>query len=131
MIVANAFLNYLAAAIAGSSNLALMRYKELKEGIDVQNKKGNVTYGKSKEAGKKAIKETALSRFVLPLPVLFLPALSMFLLEKMRLWPRGRNLSRVLELGLCMCSLTFALPMSIALFEQRAVIDREHIDTEM
>ena len=131
LIVANAFLNYLAAAFAGSSNLALMRYKELKEGIDVQNKKGTITYGKSKEAGKKAIKETALSRFVLPLPVLFFPALTMSLMEKLTIWPRSRNLGRVLELGLCMCSLTFALPMSIALFEQRAVIEREHIDVEL
>jgi hypothetical protein len=68
-------------------------------------------------AGKKAIMETAVSRFVLPLPVLFFPAFANAILEKMRLWPKGVATGKFLELGLCICSLTFALPMSIALFE--------------
>ena len=51
LIIANAFLNYLASAAAGSSNLALMRWKEVKDGIKVQNEKGDVTYGTSKKAG--------------------------------------------------------------------------------
>ena len=71
----NSGLNYLAGAIAGASNLALMRHKELSEGIKVQNKEGDVTYGDSKVAAKKAISQTAVSRFLLPLPVLFFPAI--------------------------------------------------------
>lgn len=35
LIIANAFLNWSAAALAGSGNLVLMRSKELKEGITV------------------------------------------------------------------------------------------------
>ena len=83
----------------------------------MQNQDGTVEYGKSIAAGKKAIMETALSRFVLPLPVLFFPALGNAVLEKMRLWPKNQAAGKCIELALCICSLTFALPMSIALFE--------------
>ena len=111
--------------------MILMRSKELKEGVTVQNQDGSIEYGKSVIAGKKAIMETAVSRFVLPLPVLFFPALGNAILEKMRLWPKGVVPGKLLELGLCICSLTFALPMSIALFEQRAMIKREDIDEHL
>jgi len=67
---------------------------------------------------------------VLPLPVLFFPAVGNFLLEKMRLWPKNIAAGKAIELGLCICSLTFALPMSIALFEQRAMLQREQMDEE-
>ena len=55
LTVFNAFLNYVAGASAGASNLVLMRYKELEQGITVHNEKGDKEYGKSKAAGKKAI----------------------------------------------------------------------------
>jgi len=128
LIVANAFLNYIASAAAGASNLVLMRYKELEQGISIKNEKGDKEYGKSKAAGKKAILETAVSRMVLPLPVLFFPALAHSVLSKIRLWPRSSTVGKAMELFLCICSLTFALPMSIALFEQRAVLSRDQID---
>lgn len=51
LVVANAFLNYIAGATAGACNLALMRSKELKDGILVTNEAGTVEYGKSKKAG--------------------------------------------------------------------------------
>ncbi len=116
MILANAFLGYLAAAIPGTSNLVIMRFKEMQEGIKVQNKEGDVTYGVSKVAAKKAILETAVSRFVMPLPVLFFPTLVNMALERGNLWPKNNKVSKALELFLCICSLTFALPMSVALF---------------
>jgi hypothetical protein len=43
--MANSALNYFAGALAGAANLTLMRYKELTEGIKVQNKEGDETYG--------------------------------------------------------------------------------------
>ena len=45
--------------------------------------------------------------------------------------PKGPNAAKVIELILCGCSLTFALPMSIALFEQHASLSRELIDDEL
>ena len=74
--------------------------------------------------------QTALSRFVLPLPVLFFPACCNFLLEKVRLMPRKIWARQILELSLCCMSLTVALPMSIALFKQRSVIQAEQLEEE-
>jgi len=38
---ANSFLNYFAGAFAGATNLVMMRYKELSDGIIIQNKDGD------------------------------------------------------------------------------------------
>lgn len=48
----------------------------------------------------------------------------------MRLLPKNQTALKGLELTLCVCSLTFALPMSIALFEQRAMLTRDQIEEE-
>lgn len=117
LIFANSFLAILAGSSAGAANLILMRQKELKQGVTVTNKDGSKEYGKSKVAGKKAIQQTAISRIVLPVPVLCFPAIGNLLLTKMRLMPKSSNAAKVIELILCGMSLTFALPMSIALFE--------------
>ena len=55
LLMTNAFLNWLAAALAGFANCSLMRQKELFEGINVTSKDGTVNYGKSIEAGKSAL----------------------------------------------------------------------------
>ena len=118
MIFANSALNLMAASSAGACNLMLMRQKEIKEGVSVFNEDGSVEYGKSKKAGRKAILQTALSRVILPIPVLVFPAIGNALLAQIRLLPKtGTTAAKLVELSLCICSLTFALPMSIALFE--------------
>lgn len=101
------------------------------EGINVYNADGSVCYGKSKEAGKMALMQTGFSRFVLPLPVLFFPALANIALLKMRMWPRNTNLAKLTELTLCVLSLTMALPASIAMFKQQSMLTRESIDEEL
>jgi hypothetical protein len=116
LIMVNAILNYLAAAFAGAFNLVLMRYKEWNEGIKVWNKEGTINYGKSVKAGRKALKETAFTRFFLPLPVLFIPAISHLILEKGGLIPKGLIGGKLLEIGLVCVGLGVGLPMSIALF---------------
>lgn len=52
LVLTNFFLNWVAAAVAGFANCALMRQKEVFEGIKVFNKEGDVCYGNSKVAGK-------------------------------------------------------------------------------
>ena len=51
-LMLNAMLNFIAASMAGGLNCALMRWKETKAGVDITNKRGDVIYGKSREAGK-------------------------------------------------------------------------------
>ncbi|TNV86496.1 hypothetical protein FGO68_gene16303 [Halteria grandinella] len=128
---ANSSLNYLAGALAGASNLALMRYREMQEGIKVYSKEGDEEYGSSKVAAKKAIGQTAFSRFLLPLPVLFFPAFAQLLFTKLRIWPRNTYATKFLELSFCAIALTVALPMSVALFQQRGMITRDEVDEDI
>jgi len=58
-----------------------------------------------------------MSRFLLPIPVLFLPAFGNLLLEKLHLWPKNNKVAKFMELGLCTISVIFALPMTVAIFK--------------
>lgn len=54
-LVLNAMLNFLATSSTGALNCMLMRWKETKIGVDITNQKGDIVYGKSREAGKQAV----------------------------------------------------------------------------
>lgn len=131
LIMMNAALNYAAAAIAGFANCTCMRQKELFEGIKVFNQDGTVCYGKSKEAGKSALLQTGMSRFILPWPVLFFPALTNVALLKLGVWPKNSTLAKLTELSLCVLSLSVALPGSVALYKQQSMLTRDQIDEEL
>ena len=88
-LLLNAGLNYAAAGSAGCLNCLLMRYKETKAGIDITNQKGDVVYGKSREAGKKAVMQTGLSRAFLPIIPLVGPGVTVAMLMKMKLYPQN------------------------------------------
>jgi hypothetical protein len=70
-----------AVATASTANVVLMRLHELDEGISVVDKNGN-NVGTSKLAAKKALKEMAVTRALLPVPLLTIPPVVMNLLEK-------------------------------------------------
>ena len=57
---------------ASTLNVILMRLNELDVGIEVLDKDGNIV-GTSKLAAKKALQETAITRALLPIPLLTLP----------------------------------------------------------
>jgi len=124
LILLNAFLNFIAAAFPGMANLTIMRMKELSEGIEVQNADGTEVYGKSVAAGKSAIMQTAASRAVLPTPIFAIPAGSIYLIHKMKMWPKSKTAGSILELFLVTASLMLSVPMSVALFQQYASLDR-------
>ena len=86
-LMLNAVLNFTAASAAGGLNCVLMRYKETKAGVDITNKKGDVVYGKSREAGKQAVIQTGLSRAFLPAVPIFLPGVIGSVLMTIRLYP--------------------------------------------
>ena len=131
LILTNAALNWLAAACAGFANCALMRQKELFEGIKVFNQDKSICYGKSIEAGKTALLQTGFSRVILPLPVLFFPSLTIIGLMRLGIWPLNVTLAKLSELSLCVLSLCVALPGSVAMFKQDSMLTREHIDEGM
>ena len=122
-------MTYFAAAFAGASNLVMMRQKEIKEGIKIQDLNEKETYGMSRVAAKRAVSESAFTRFVLP-TVLFGPAIMNFMLCSLKRMPQNNVVAKLLEASFCCISLTFALPMSIALFQQRSSIRPELLEEE-
>lgn len=102
----------------------------MQTGISVQNETGDKTYGTSKLAAKRAVQETAFTRFFLPGPVLFFPALANFAIHGVGLWPHNPMASKILETGLCALSLSVGLPMSIALFQQKSQAHTAQLEEE-
>ena len=70
-----------AVMTASTLNVVLMRVHELKEGVNVVDKEGKVV-GTSQLAAKKALKEMAVTRALLPIPLLTIPPIVMTFLEK-------------------------------------------------
>ena len=70
-----------AVATASTLNVVLMRRHEMDEGIDVVDKEGKVV-GTSKLAAKRALTEMAITRALLPIPLLTIPPVVMTFLEK-------------------------------------------------
>jgi len=63
----NAVVSSCAMSVAGFLNLYFIRQNELKNGINIENEKGE-QLGKSKVAAKKAVVSSASTRSILPLP---------------------------------------------------------------
>nr|XP_033694161.1 sideroflexin-5 isoform X5 [Tursiops truncatus] len=102
---------------ANICNVVLMRYGELEEGIDVLDGDGNLV-GSSKIAARHALLETALTRVVLPMPILVLPPIVMSMLEKTALLQARPRLLLPVQSLVCLAAFGLALPLAISLFPQ-------------
>lgn len=131
LILANTLLNMVAVGTANATNVMLMRQNELVNGISVTNKKGTIEYGKSVEAGRRAVFETCLSRFCMPAAGLLLPVATYSYLKRMRLLPKNMAGLAAVRLLLVYGSFSLmALPMSTGIFEPQQSIDIGEIDSE-
>lgn len=61
---------------------------------------------------------------------MFFPALANFAIHRAGMWPRNLVAGKVLETGLCALSLSVALPMSVALFQQKSTALCESLEEE-
>ena len=91
LIIANSISAFLACSTAGAMNAWFMRQPELQKGIDIHlphdgKCKDVEILGKSRLAAKMAVTETAISRYILTIPILF-PALALYAIERKRLMP--------------------------------------------
>jgi hypothetical protein len=93
-----------------------MRSTELTKGIDILDENGK-SYGKSKITAKRAVTQTAISRYVLAIPI-FLPPVLLFAIEKARMMPRNFYLRTLVEVSLISLELYVAVPLGIALYPQ-------------
>ncbi|NXE28654.1 SFXN5 protein, partial [Ardeotis kori] len=109
------------SASANICNVVLMRHTELEEGIDVLDNNGNVV-GSSRIAAKHALLETALTRVVLPMPILVLPPIIMSILEKTSLLRSRPRMILPVQSLVCLAAFGLALPLAISLFPQMSEV---------
>uniref|UniRef100_F7BJ58 Sideroflexin 5 n=1 Tax=Monodelphis domestica TaxID=13616 RepID=F7BJ58_MONDO len=111
-------------------NVVLMRHNELEEGIDVLDGDGNVV-GSSRIAARHALMETALTRVVLPMPILVLPPIIMSMLEKTFLLQSRPRLLLPVQSFVCLAAFGLALPLAISLFPQMSEIETSQLEPEI
>lgn len=128
--LASRFVAYPATSTANIANVYLMRQNELQKGIDVEDEEGNIV-GTSKAAAQKAVYETALSRVILPAPILICPPIIMAMLERTKFMMRRPRLSLPVNAMVCTLAFGVALPFAIALFPQNSKIDRNSVEKEI
>ncbi|XP_028994982.1 sideroflexin-5a isoform X2 [Betta splendens] len=124
------FIPFPAVASANVCNVVLMRHSELSEGISVLDNQGDVV-GTSRIAARHALLETALTRVVLPMPILVLPPMIMAVLEKLPLLQRRRWLVLPVHSLVCLAAFSLALPLAISLFPQMSKISVTDLEPEI
>uniref|UniRef100_A0A3B3YR18 Sidoreflexin n=1 Tax=Poecilia mexicana TaxID=48701 RepID=A0A3B3YR18_9TELE len=124
------FVPFPAVASANICNVVLMRHTELSDGIDVLDDSGKVV-GTSKIAARHALLETALTRVVMPMPIMVLPPMVMAVLEKLPLLQRRRRLVLPVHSLVCLAAFGLALPLAISLFPQMSQISANQLEPEI
>uniref|UniRef100_A0A8C3T5R5 Sideroflexin 5 n=1 Tax=Chelydra serpentina TaxID=8475 RepID=A0A8C3T5R5_CHESE len=124
------FVPFPAVASANICNVVLMRHTELEEGIDVLDSNGNIV-GSSRIAAKHALIETALTRVVLPMPILVLPPIIMSILEKTSLLRSRPRMVLPVQGLVCLAAFGLALPLAISLFPQMSEIETSRLEPEI
>ncbi|XP_020856757.1 sideroflexin-5 isoform X2 [Phascolarctos cinereus] len=124
------FVPFPAVASANICNVVLMRHNELEEGIDVLDGDGNIV-GSSRIAARHALIETALTRVVLPMPILVLPPIIMSVLEKTFLLQSRPRLLLPVQSFVCLAAFGLALPLAISLFPQMSEIETSQLEPEI
>nr|XP_056711391.1 sideroflexin-5 isoform X2 [Euleptes europaea] len=124
------FVPFPAVASANICNVVLMRHAELEEGINVLDSNGNVV-GSSRIAAKHALLETALTRVVLPMPILVLPPIIVSLLEKTAFLRSCPRMVLPVQSLVCLAAFSLALPLAISLFPQMSEIETRRLEPEI
>lgn len=124
---------WLAVATAGAANAVAMRYKEGIDGITVYDEHGNAM-GTSVAAGRSALAQVALTRVILPVPILLIPP---FVLDGLRAiksvggaMARSKAVSLGVELSVIAVFLQCALPFAVAMFPQQGTIAASALEPE-
>ncbi|XP_030842111.1 sideroflexin-5 [Strongylocentrotus purpuratus] len=121
----------LLVATASVCNVTLMRFSELRTGIEVMDHNNQVV-GTSKVAAKKALLETAMTRAFLPAPLLLIPPIVMTLIEnKTSLLKRYPRLNLPVQAFVATAAFAFALPLAISIFPQTSHISTSKLEPEI
>lgn len=128
-MIVQRFIPFPATAAASSINAFLMRKHELKEGIEVLDAEGKVV-GTSQVAAKNAVRDTVITRMILPAPILAIPPLVMAALERTAFLKASPRLHLPIQVVVCAVSFGLALPVCIALFPQISKISVEELEPQ-
>lgn len=123
------FIPFPAVASANICNVVLMRKNELEDGIEVLDDQNNVV-GTSKIAAKRALTETAITRVVLPIPILIFPPIIMSVLERSKYLTYNRGMRIFWHSIVVTACFAIALPHAIALFPQNSQINVNELEDE-
>ncbi|NXG07860.1 SFXN4 protein, partial [Sakesphorus luctuosus] len=115
--------------VTSAFTAAMVRSPEFENGIQVMDRNGNVV-GVSRNAGEKAVRETALSRAVLFGTTFFVPELLTHFVQRAKLVKSPRALSSV-RLFLITSVLAGMVPVSLSMFPQCGQIKREDLEPEI
>ncbi|NXM02318.1 SFXN4 protein, partial [Tyrannus savana] len=108
---------------------AVVRSPEFEHGIEVMDRNGKVV-GVSRNAGEKAVRETALSRAVLFGTSFLLPEALVHLVQRAKLVKNPRALAAV-RLFLITSVLAGMVPVSLSMFSQCGEIKRADLEPEI
>jgi len=137
---------FAAVASAGALNVFLMRGEEMRTGIDVfpvlgeadrealaraGRPEGDVTsLGRSRRAATLAVGETALSRVLNSSPIMIIPAMALFRLQRTEWLQRNPRYTVPVNLGLILATSFAVLPLALAAFPQRQRISADSLEEE-
>ncbi|KAJ8684333.1 hypothetical protein QAD02_020125 [Eretmocerus hayati] len=107
-----------AVAAANCVNIPLMRFTELRDGIELQNERGE-RLASSRKSAREAIASVTISRILMASPSMILAPLVMNTLERRKTLARYPWAAGPIQVLLCGVCLTFATPLCCALFAQR------------
>eukprot|EP00033_Pygsuia_biforma_P001799 GCRY01002011.1.p1 GENE.GCRY01002011.1~~GCRY01002011.1.p1 ORF type:complete len:343 (+),score=51.77 GCRY01002011.1:131-1159(+) len=122
----------IAVVLAGVANLVLMRRPELTEGINVTDAKGKVV-GLSQNAAYQAVRDTAISRAVLPLPILLIPPFATTAIQRSNWYHTlAQKMPKTANFGMQLSVLTacfyIGIPLAISLFPQMGTISKSKVE---
>eukprot|EP01122_Echinamoeba_exundans_P013161 TRINITY_DN5701_c0_g1_i1.p1 TRINITY_DN5701_c0_g1~~TRINITY_DN5701_c0_g1_i1.p1 ORF type:complete len:357 (-),score=77.77 TRINITY_DN5701_c0_g1_i1:111-1115(-) len=123
------FVPFFAVAAANYSNVLLMRWNERQLGIDVFDDDGEVR-GKSRVAGSAALNKVALSRVLIPVPVMTIPPVIFYALNSTSLFVKRPWLKTPMNLTLIAGCLAVGLPVAIAMFPQVETLPVAELEPE-
>ncbi|NXM25124.1 SFXN4 protein, partial [Oxyruncus cristatus] len=109
--------------------VAVVRSPEFENGIEVMDRNGKVV-GVSRNAGEKAVRETALSRGVLFGTTFFLPEVLVHFVQRAKLVKNPRALA-IVRMFLITSVLTGMVPVSLSMFPQCGEIKRADLEPEI
>lgn len=114
---------FAAVVSAGMVNVFLMRGEEIRKGIAVYDPATNEDLGNSKTAAKYAVGETALSRVINATPIMVVPPLLLYRLQKGPLKGKSRLVETLTNLALITVTSFVVLPFALAIFPQKRTLD--------